>query len=95
MMVNSQCLCGSLCICGEKSQGSIHHRDTKIAQRHREVRLFQRLLVLPLLLTVAVVSYPQTESKRNDRPQSNSTSTIVPDSKEPVFSSLHLGVLAP
>ena len=35
-----------------------------------------------LLLTFAVMSYPQTESKRNDRPQSNSTSTIVPGSKE-------------
>ena len=37
---------------------------------------------MPLLLALAVISYPQTESKRNDRPQSNSTSTIVPDSKE-------------
>ncbi len=34
------------------------------------------------LLAFAAISYPQTESKRNDRPQSNSTSTIVPDSKE-------------
>ena len=61
---------------------SIHHRDTKTSQRHGEVRLFQRLLVLPLLLAFAVISYPQTETKRNDRPQSNSTSTIVPGSQE-------------
>ena len=80
-MVNSQCLCGSLCLCGERSLDSIHHRDTKISQRHRETRLFQRLLALPLLLAFSVVSYPQTESKRNDRPQSNSTVTIVPGSK--------------
>ena len=46
------------------------------------MRLFQRLLVLPLLLAFTVVSYPQTESKRNDRPQSNSSSIIVPDSKK-------------
>lgn len=37
---------------------------------------------MPLLLASAVMGYAQTESKRNDRPQSNSTSTIVPDSKE-------------
>ena len=61
---------------------SIHHKDTKTSLRHGEVRLFQRLLVLPLLLAFAVISYPQTDSKRNDRPQSNSTSTIVPDGKE-------------
>ena len=61
---------------------SIHHRDTKTSQRHGEVRLFQRLLVLPLLLAFAVISYPQTETKRNGRPQSNSTSTIDPGSKE-------------
>ena len=61
---------------------SIHRRDTESSQRHGEVRLFQRVLVLPLLLAFAVISYPQTESKRNDRPQSNSTSTIVPGSKE-------------
>ena len=46
------------------------------------MRLFRGVLILPLLLAFAVMSYPQTESKRNDRPQSNSTSTIVPDSKE-------------
>jgi len=38
--------------------------------------------VLLLILVLAGTCYPQTESKRNDRPQSNSTSTIVPDSKE-------------
>ena len=81
-MVNSQCLCGSLCLCGEGSPDSIHRRDTKIAQRHRGMRLFRGVLILPLLLAFAVTSYPQTESKRNDRPQSNSTSTIVPGSKE-------------
>src|SRR5688572_10919632 len=82
MIVNPQCPAGSLCLGGEKSLDSFHHRDTKIAQRHRQTRLFRRVLILPLLLACAVVSYPQTESKRNDRPQSNSTSTIVPDSKE-------------
>ena len=81
-MVNSQCLCGSLGLCGERSLDSIHHRGTKIAQKHREMRLFRGVLILPLLLAFAVISYPQTESKRNDRPQSNSTSTIVPGSKE-------------
>lgn len=35
-----------------------------------------------LLLAFPVVSYPQTEIKRNDRPQSNSTSTVVPDGKD-------------
>ena len=82
MMVNSQCLCGSLCPGGEKSAGSIHHRDTKIAQMPRQARLFRGVLILALLPAFAVTGYPQTESKRNDRPQSNSTSTIVPDSKE-------------
>lgn len=46
------------------------------------MRLFQRLLVLPLLLAFAVISYPQTESKRNNRPQASSSSTLVPDGKE-------------
>jgi hypothetical protein len=45
--------------------------------------VFRGFLILPLLLACAVVSYSQTETKRNDRPQSNSTSTIVPGSKEP------------
>jgi hypothetical protein len=40
------------------------------------------VLILLLLLAFPVISYPQTESKRNDRPQSNSTSTVVPDGKE-------------
>jgi hypothetical protein len=35
------------------------------------------------LLTFTVISYPQTESKRNGRPPSNSTSTVVPEGKEP------------
>ena len=82
MIVPALCLCGSLCLGGERSLYSVHHRDTKTSQRHGETSLFQKLLVLPLLLTFAVVSYPQTESKRNDRPHSNSTSTIVPGSKE-------------
>ena len=47
--------------------------------------LFRVVLIWPILLAFAGVSYPQTESKRNDRPQSNSTSTIVPDSKEATF----------
>ena len=46
------------------------------------MRLFRGVLILPLLLACAVMSYPQTDSKRNDRPQSNSTSTVVPKSKE-------------
>ena len=82
MMFNSQCLCGSLCLCGERSLDIIHHRDTKISHRHGQARLVQGLLVLPLLLAFAIACYPQTENKRNDRPQSNSTSTIVPGSKE-------------
>ena len=82
MGVTTPCLCGSLCLGGERSLDGVHHRDTKISQRHREISLFQGLLVLPLLLAFAVVSYPQTETKRNDRPQSNSTPTIVPDSKD-------------
>jgi len=38
--------------------------------------------VLVSVLAAGVGAFAQTESKRNDRPQSNSTSTIVPDSKE-------------
>jgi hypothetical protein len=38
--------------------------------------------VLVSVLAASVCAFAQTESKRNDRPQSNSTSTIVPDSKE-------------
>ena len=38
--------------------------------------------VLVSVLAANVCAFAQTESKRNDRPQSNSTSTIVPDSKE-------------
>ena len=82
MIVTTSCLCGSLRLGGERSLDSVHRRETKISQRHAETSLFQKLLVLPLLLVCAVVSYPQTESKRNDRPQSNSTSTIVPDRKD-------------
>ncbi len=45
---------------------------------------FWRLLscVLVSVLAASVGAFAQTESKRNDRPQSNSTSTIVPDSQE-------------
>lgn len=81
MIITTPCLCGSLSLGGEISPDITHHRDTKIAQRHREAPLFRGILILTLLLASAVMSYPQTESKRNDRPQSNSTSTIVPDSK--------------
>lgn len=59
--------------------GITHHRDTKIAQRHREAPLFRGVLILTLMLAFAVLSYPQTEGKRNDRPQSNSNSTGIPD----------------
>ena len=45
------------------------------------MRLFRGVLILLLLLAFAAVCYSQTESKRNDRPQSNSNSTLVPDSK--------------
>lgn len=38
--------------------------------------------VLVSLLAASVCAFAQTESKRNDRPQSNSNSIIVPDSKE-------------
>ena len=38
--------------------------------------------VLVSVLAASVCAFAQTESKRNDRPQSNSSSTIVPDSKE-------------
>jgi hypothetical protein len=82
MIVTTPCFCGSLCLGSEISPDSTHHRDTKIAQRHRETRLFRGVLILPLLLAFTVTSYPQNESKRKDRPQSNSTSTIVPDSKQ-------------
>lgn len=81
-MVNSQSLCGCLCVCGERSPEGIHHKDSKISQRYTETSLLQKLLILSLLLAFAVISYPQTESKRNDRPQSNSSSTVVPGSKE-------------
>ena len=37
--------------------------------------------VLVSVLAASVGAFAQTESKRNDRPQSNSTSTIVPESK--------------
>jgi hypothetical protein len=40
------------------------------------------LFVLVSVLAASVCALAQAESKRNDRPQSNSTSTIVPDSKE-------------
>ena len=40
------------------------------------------LFVLVSVLAANVCALAQTENKRNDRPQSNSTSTIVPDSKE-------------
>jgi hypothetical protein len=45
---------------------------------------FCRLLfwVLVSVLAASMGAFAQTESKRNDRPQSNSSSTIVPDSKE-------------
>jgi len=43
----------------------------------------RRLLffVLVSVLAAGGGAFAQTESKRNDRPQSNSSSTIVPDSK--------------
>lgn len=81
-MVNSQCLCGSLCLCGERSREGIQHKDSKISQRYTKTSLFQKLLVLSLLLAFTVMGHAQGESKRNDRPQSNSTSTVIPDSKE-------------
>ena len=79
MRFNSQRLCGSLCLGGVRSRDSIHHRGAKISQRHGETRLFHILLVWPLLLAFAVVSYPQTESKRNDRSPSNSNSIRTPE----------------
>jgi hypothetical protein len=47
------------------------------------MKFWRSLLFVSLsVLTANVCALAQTESKRNDRPQSNSTSTIVPDSKE-------------
>ena len=46
------------------------------------MRLFRGVLILPMLLAFVVSSYPQTESKRNDRPQSNPTRPGVPGSHQ-------------
>jgi hypothetical protein len=46
------------------------------------MKLWRLLFLVSVSVLAAVCAFAQTESKRNDRPQSNSTSTIVPGSAE-------------
>lgn len=82
MIVTAQCPGGSQRLCGEVSPDNTHRRDTKIAQRPSETLPFRAVLILPLLLALAVMGYPQTESKRNDRPQSSPNSNPAANSRE-------------
>lgn len=47
------------------------------------MKLRRLLFCVLVALAASVCAFAQTESKRNDRPQSNSTATIVPDNKAP------------
>jgi cytochrome c-type biogenesis protein CcmH len=48
--INSECLCGPECLCGEKSFRKPHHRDTEISRRHTKI-----LLVTAFLFTLGFV----------------------------------------
>ena len=46
------------------------------------MKLWRLLFLVSVSVLAAVCAFAQTETKRNDRPQSNSTATVVPGSKE-------------
>src|SRR6266542_2904986 len=67
--------CAPLCLCGEISPKRFHHRDTEIAQRTTERALFKALFAALLVMSIAVLSFAQDQTKRNDRPQEQPSPT--------------------
>lgn len=82
MKAISQCLSASLCLCGEMSCEAVHHKRTEVSQRHGVAHLFRAGLILFMMLAFSVAGFAQTETKRNDRPRSNSTDAKTTTSKE-------------